>query len=216
MAQPSLRGSEPPIRLPVVPVDDDALSAAMRQRTERDSVPPRPQSGDGLLGHAALHLGDLVDIERTGRVDRLLDVHAVVDHVGDEMGVAHRLEIGAHDAERHRAAPVAHGERRDDRMHRPLARRDGVRVVRLDHKSRSAIVQHHTGFLRADAGTEGRIERTDQRYRHAVAIDDREVDGVARRSAAPSAAARAFPGRSALQAALRSACRASPATGSPM
>ena len=124
--------------------------------TQRDVVAARLQSFDRRCRHAALDLGGLALIEHARRVDRGLHVHAVVDHVGDDVRVAHRLVVRAHHAERHRAAPVAHRERRNDRMHRPLARRDRVRVVRLDHEARAAIVQHDAGLLGADAGAEAR------------------------------------------------------------
>ena len=41
------------------------------------------------------------------------------------------------------------------------------------------LVQHDAALLRADADAEARKERIDQRHRHAVAVDHREVDGVA-------------------------------------
>ena len=41
------------------------------------------------------------------------------------------------------------------------------------------LVQHDAGLLGADADAEGREQRIDQRHRHAVAVDHREVDRVA-------------------------------------
>ena len=78
--------------------------------------------------------------EEARRVDRLLHVHAVIDHVVDDLHVAHRLVMRAHDAEAHVAAAVAHGERRNDGVHRPLVRTECVRMTRLKHEARAAIV----------------------------------------------------------------------------
>ena len=93
--------------------------------------------------------------------------------------VAHRLVVRAHHAERHVAAAVAHRQRRDDGVHRALAGRDRVRMIRLDHEARAAIVQHDAGLLGADAGAECAVERVDERHRGAVAVDHREIDRVA-------------------------------------
>ena len=62
-------------------------------------APSRPADRRGR--DAALDHRLFADEERARRVDRRLHVHAVVDHVGDELDVPHRLVVRAHDAERH-------------------------------------------------------------------------------------------------------------------
>ena len=85
----------------------------------------------------------------------------------------------AHDAEAHVAAARAHGERRNDGVHRPFSRTESIGVIRLERKAGAAIGQQDAGLLGADAGAEVRIERIDERYRHAVAVDHAEINRVA-------------------------------------
>ena len=51
-------------------------------------------------------------------------------------------------------------------------------MVRIDHETRAAVGEHDAGLLRADADPEGRVECIDEGDGHAVAIHDREINGV--------------------------------------
>ena len=126
-AQPSLRGSEPPISTPRCQSIADRLAAAERRRPQRHVVPARRRPSTVAAGTPRSTTVSVALEEGARRVDRRLHVHAVIDHVGDDLRVAHRLIVRAHHAERQVAAPVAEGERRDDRVHRPLARPERVR-----------------------------------------------------------------------------------------
>ena len=141
-----------------------------------------PQALDRRVRQPPLHDAAFPYEERARCIDRRLHVHPVVDHVGDELYVAHRLVVRAHDAERHFAPAVAKGERRNDRVHRPLARAERVGMAGIEHETSAAVGQHDAGFLCADADAESGEQRVDQRDRHAVAVDHREVDGVACRA----------------------------------
>ena len=52
-----------------------------------------------MLGNAVLDADHAAFHERAWKIERLLRVHRIVDHVGDDVDVAHRLERGAHHAE---------------------------------------------------------------------------------------------------------------------
>ena len=52
-------------------------------------------------------------------------------------------------------------------------------MLGIDHETGAAVGQHDAGLLGADADAEIRIERIDERHRHAVAVDHGEIDRVA-------------------------------------
>ena len=113
----------------------------------------------GLFGYIALlDIGLLALKEKPRSVDRLLHVHAVVEHVENDLNVTHRLVVRAHDAEAHVAAAIAHRERRNDRMHRALARTEDVRMTLLQREASAAIVEHDARFLCANSEAEAGIQ----------------------------------------------------------
>src|SRR5476649_2028818 len=69
--------------------------------------------------------GMMVCIGRDRKSTRLNSSHTVIytlslhDALPIYLGVTHRLEMRAHDPKAHVAAAVAHGERRNDGVHRP-------------------------------------------------------------------------------------------------
>jgi len=58
-AQPSLRGSEPPVSVPFFPVDPDRLTAAERGDQTSGLMPKLPQALDDIGGDAVLELIDI-------------------------------------------------------------------------------------------------------------------------------------------------------------
>jgi len=89
---------------------------------------------------------------------RLLDIEAVIGNVGDELGMSLRLIEPAHDPETNTDAVLFH-ECRDDRMQRPLARGQGVRMIRLHCEERASVVQDEAGSGRNDTGAEVGIKK---------------------------------------------------------
>ncbi len=85
--------------------------------------------------------------------------------------MAHRLEVTAHHAERKLAAAVAERHGRNDGVHRPFARADGVGMRRIGGKTCAAVVQHDAARRGGDRDAEVGEQGVDQRHRHAVAID---------------------------------------------
>src|SRR3954468_24104828 len=90
-----------------LPVDSDRLRAAPRCWRDCDMMAARLQSLDGRGRHAALdHCGITLE-ERAWRVDRTLNIHAVVVEIEHHLHVAHRLVVGTHHAEGNVAATIA-------------------------------------------------------------------------------------------------------------
>ena len=179
-AQPSLRGSEPAISTPRCRSMRIACAPPHGDGATATSWPRIPKAFERSLRHATLDHGLFSDEEEARRVDRRLHIHAIVDQVGDDLRMAHRLVVRAHDAERQFAMAVAERQRRDDGVHRPLARARTCWDGR-DRRTKQAprLVSMIPVSSRADADAERGIERIDQGHRHAVAIDHREVDGIA-------------------------------------
>ena len=176
-----MRGSEPPISTPRSQSIWIACPPPSGERRNHDVVAARLQALDRRGRHAALDHRLVAVEERARGIDRRLHVHAVVDHVGDHVRVAHRLIVRAHHAERHVAAAfrIASAGMMVCIGRLPGAMR--VRMTGIDHEAGAAIVQHDAGLLGTDAGAERAVERIDERHRGAVAVDDREIDRVAAR-----------------------------------
>src|SRR5262249_30580045 len=99
----------------------------------------------------------------------------------DKVSVAHGLEVRTHDAECEFASAVAHPERRNDGIHRSLGRADRIRMIGVDHEAGAPIVQQDPALFRCDPGAEFAEQRIDEGYRHAIAINHREIDRIAAR-----------------------------------
>ena len=82
------------------------------------------------LSSSGLSIRTTLDLAQGDEID--LRIEPEVHEVGQHMGVADRLIVPAHDAKRDRRAITVAGERRNDGMHRPLARRDRVGVLGIE------------------------------------------------------------------------------------
>ena len=172
---------EPADQAAAVAVDPDRLAAAMRTLHRLQLMAQAHQRIADLRRDAVLDLHLALHREQPRQVDRLLNVEAIFQHVGEEQRVAHRLEMPAHHPERHHRLAVLHHHARNDRVHRPLARRDAVRMAALDPEAEAAVLQHHARLLRQDGRAEPLEQRVDEAARVAVLVDDAEVDRVAMR-----------------------------------
>ena len=117
-------------------------------------MPARAQRLHHVVADAVFDLHLFAFEEHARPVDRGLQVHAVIDDVGDDMRVAHRLIGAAHDPERHVDAAVAHRQRRNDGVQRPLRRADAVRMTGREIEARAAMMQQDAGLLRRNARAE--------------------------------------------------------------
>src|SRR5258705_470319 len=131
--------------------------------------------GGGLAAHVDSVEGAL---REPRRLERLLNVHAVIDDVGDELGVGLCLIPGAHDAEADTKVALLH-EPRDDRVQRTLARCQHVRVVFVEREERAAILQREAGASRHQPAAEPLVDALNERHDVAVAIDCGKIDRVA-------------------------------------
>ena len=93
------------------------------------------------------------------------------------MGLADRLILPAHHAERHDRAAVLGGKARDDRVQRPLARRDAIGMAGLDAEAAGAVLQQDACLVGDDRRTEGMRDRVDEGADVAVLVDHGDVDG---------------------------------------
>ncbi len=139
------------------------------------------QSFDRCSRCATLDIGTLALEEEPWRIDRLLHIHPIVEHVENNLDMTHGLIVRAHHAEAHVAAAVPHCEGRNDRVHRALVGTKRVRMIRLEREAGPAIGQHDARPLRADADTEARVERVDERDRPAITVDDSEINRIVAR-----------------------------------
>ena len=125
------------------------------------------------------HHASAADVADARRVDRLLQVQAAIDQVDQHLRVPLRLDVAAHHAVGHQQPAVLEHHRRNQRVERPLAGLEAVRVAWLEREAGAAIVQHDAGVAGDDAGAERVEDAVDERHGVAVLVDDREIGRVA-------------------------------------
>src|SRR4249920_2477030 len=126
---------------PLVPIDPDRLTATEWSDYARALMPQLFQPLDDIRGHAILELEDIFIMQATRHVDRFLHVATVVEHVGQHMHLPDRLILPAHHAERHHCAAGPGNKTWNNRMQRPLARRDAIGMTGLYAETAAAILQ---------------------------------------------------------------------------
>ena len=84
----------------------------------------------------------------------------------------------AHHAIGHDGATILHHHAGDDGMQRAFIGRDAIRVAFLQAETKTAILQHDTGFFRKDAGTKTLEQRIDEGARIAILIHHAKIDRV--------------------------------------
>src|SRR3954449_2162577 len=162
---------------PLVPVDPDRLAAAERSNHAGGLVSKFLQPFDDGWRYSILELINALVMQAAWHVDRFLHVAAVVEHVGQDMHLPDRLILPAHHAERHHGTAILRHQAGDDRVQRPLAGRDAVRMPRLNAETTAAILQQDTGVVRHDRGAESMRDGIDERADVTVLVHDGDVDG---------------------------------------
>src|SRR4051794_1815859 len=154
------------------------------RRPPRQHLDLMPESGERIARlprNRALHL-HVAPLERrfreAPRLQRLLDVHPEVRDVDHELRVRLRLVPSAHDAEPDPDVVLLH-ESGNDRVQRPLAARERVRVARLEREEAAATLQHETDASGRQTRAESLIVTLDERNDVPFAISDAPIDGVA-------------------------------------
>src|SRR5262249_51071751 len=94
-------------------------------------------AGDALLQHHAQALGDLP----ARGVQRRLRVHFEVDGIHDDLDVALGLHVPVYHAEGPDRLAVAREERWNDRVVWALARRERVRVARIEAEAEATVLE---------------------------------------------------------------------------
>ena len=110
-----------------------------------------------FAGHPIFHENLAADIEITahreaGCLHSGLKIHAVIDHIGDELGVRQRLVGAAHDAKPDVVIAALH-ERRNNGVEGALVSGERVRFGRIQQEECSAILQEksHASYGNARA-----------------------------------------------------------------
>ena len=138
----------------------------------------RPEFGGDSGRHAFLQPQDAVVEEKAGRIQGLLNVHAVVDPVGQHIGLAYGLVLTTHDAEaQHRiVASIDHGG--NEGVQRPFAAFQPVEMIVLQHETAAPVLQIDARIARHQAATEGMEHGIDQGTGVAVFVHHGEIHGV--------------------------------------
>ena len=108
----------------------------------------------------------------------MLDVEIEVGDVRDELRVRLRLIPRAHDPEPDAHAVLLH-EPGNDRVERPLSRREHVRVIGVEREQRAAVLKHEAAFPGTDAAAESVVRALDERDDVAVPVDGGKIDRIA-------------------------------------
>src|ERR1700685_4594070 len=82
-------------------------------------------------------------LRESRRIQRALHVHTVIDNIRDKLGMRLRLIPAAHNAESDSHIALLH-ESRDNRMDRPLAARQNIRMVLIEREKTAAVLQRET------------------------------------------------------------------------
>ncbi len=131
-------------------------------------------------GHAVFD-GNVTAIEavlhKTGRFHRFLNIHSVIDDVGNELGVSLGLIESAHNAEGD--ASVAVGEEAgNDGMEGALAAGEGVGGSGIENEKAATILKDEASAVGDDAGAESSVVGLNEGNHVAVFIDGGEVGRV--------------------------------------
>ena len=168
---------------PVIVLDGIAAAHALRvAQLHRDLMTLIAKAFDDLRRNAIfdeevatgkIALGEARSLERG------FDVHVKIHDVGNELCMRLRLVEAALDAEGNPLIALLH-ESRDDGLQWTGPRTQRVRLSRLERKTAGAILQHEACPLRNQAAAEVSVNALDKRNFVAVAVDNREIGGVAR------------------------------------
>jgi hypothetical protein len=142
-------------------------------------MPARGEFRTDLFTIGRLKRQHAFERERTRHFGCRLNIHAKIEHVGEEVGVTGCLIMSTHHTERHHAAPILHHHAGNDGVHRPLVRTERIGMAGLQAEAPATIVQQHAGFRRIQRRAESVEDRVDEGARIAVAIDHGDVDRVA-------------------------------------
>ena len=160
--------------------------SARRQVAQRPGREAGLQEHRPAVDHAlAGRLGVSFDA-KARRVAGLLQVHPEVDHVHEDLHVALRLHVSAHDTEAHERRAVLGDEGGNDGVEGTLARRIRVGPALGQVEQLAAVLQHEAQPRRDHARPHSAIVALNERDHGAVGVGNRQVHGVAGAGRPPS------------------------------
>ena len=107
-----------------------------------------------------------------------LNVEAVVHAIDDDLRLALRLHVAAHDTEGHPGFSIFAGEAGDDGLERAFAGRVNVGMTVLQRKEFAAILEHETESISDESRAHTAEVGLDLRNHHAGGVGDSEIGGV--------------------------------------
>ncbi len=183
---PSARGSLPEASAPPsIRRSSRGRPRDPRRRGSRTWKPSRPKEARTEPGtdpsasiQGSPRSGDIPPTSQRGRGDGVGGIEAEVE--GSDQG--HEIDLGlavaaARAGEGHEVAVPVDGDRHQ-RVRRPLARRELVRVTGLEREAGSSVVGDDPGGRLEDAGSEAAEEALDQRDPPSVGVGGDERDRV--------------------------------------
>src|SRR5215831_15883871 len=147
-------------------------------------APDRPMAaGFQFVDYRSRHIGLELDVHLVvkppaRRIRSRLGILLVVGKPDYHLRVSLRLDRAAHHAETHHRPSLLRDERRDDRVKRPLARRDDVGMTGPQHEAVAPVL--HADAVDHDAGSETLVVGLDVGNHHARSVRGGEIDGAAR------------------------------------
>ena len=142
-------------------------------------------AGHQLVAHVRVELG--IDVHRTALHDQLeargihglLGIHAQVEGVHQDLGEPLGVGVATDHAHHEFRQPIAQHHRRQDRMARTVAGRQGVGMTRLAGELGRPVVEQHARVACHQPGAEQSADAGHQRYGVALAVHGAHVAGVA-------------------------------------
>src|ERR1051325_3354544 len=141
-------------------INPDRLRSAQRRVSDLDSVSSPRQFGNHRLTIGAFDLEYPARMREATRSFRgLLRIHPAIEHTMQKMSVAGGLVMAPDDTKRHYCTPILAQHAGNDRVQRPLPRRDRVRMPGDELETGASVLQQHPTFRCDDAAAKGSEKR---------------------------------------------------------
>jgi len=141
--------------------------------------------GDHAIGNTALKrersrlIAPRPTKEPPRSLDCGLDIVAEINDSGNERGLRLGLALPAHRPVQQPRLAVFRDQPRNQRVERPLAGFETVDVCRIEREERPTVLWDNPGLAGDNAAAEIEVDRLDQRDGQPIAVDNRQIAGVA-------------------------------------
>src|SRR5437588_2705382 len=160
-------------------IHQDALITAESINGTDDGVAALPQFIFNAGCKAGFQSQALKRVSEASGFSRLLSIHAEIDNIDQHLRMTLRLHVTAHHAKRKKWFSVFQNQRRDECVERSLSWFDTIRMLRIQFKQRTPVVQDNSCIARNQAGTKISEDAVDKGNDVLVPVHDRQVDGFA-------------------------------------